>query len=137
MPRKRTAAQSANPEPSTATKPATKQEAVRLAMEAGVTSPTEIARYVKDHFGMEMTAQHASTAKGILLRTKKVKKGKPGRKPGKKRTEQAGPAAARPITPSREVGLTPHDLRLLSEMARRAGGFQQLRDFLDVLGGRG
>jgi TatD DNase family protein len=33
--------------------------------------------------------------------------------------------------------LTPRDLRLLSEMARRAGGFQQLRDFLDVLGGIG
>jgi hypothetical protein len=39
--------------------------------------------------------------------------------------------------PPREGGLTPHDLRLLTEMAQRAGGFQQLRRFLDVLGGRG
>jgi hypothetical protein len=40
-----------------------------------------------------------------------------------------------PITPPREARLTPHDVRLLSEMARRVGGFQQLREFLDVLGG--
>jgi hypothetical protein len=79
---------------------------------------------------MEMTPEHASTAKGILFPSKKGK-------PGKKRAGQAGPAAARPITPSREAGLTAHDLLLLSEMARRAGGFQQLRDFLDVLGGMG
>jgi hypothetical protein len=84
-----------------------------------------------------MTAEHASTSKGILLRQRKAKRGKPGPKPGKKGTEPAGPAAARPITPSREAGLTAHDLRLLSEMAQRAGGFQQLRDFLDVLGGMG
>jgi hypothetical protein len=58
-------------------------------------------------------------------------------KRGKKRAEQTGPAAARPITPPREAGLTPHDLRLLTEMARRAGGFQQLREFLDVLRGMG
>jgi hypothetical protein len=67
MPRTRKAAPSAEPQTSTATKPATKQDAVRLALEAGVSSPTQIARSVKDHFGMEMTADHASTAKGNLL----------------------------------------------------------------------
>jgi hypothetical protein len=51
------------------------------------------------------------------------------------RLEQAGPAPARKATPSREAGLTAQDLRLLSEMARRAGGFQQLREFIGVLGG--
>jgi hypothetical protein len=44
-------------------------------------------------------------------------------------------AVAGAATPSREAGLTAQDLRLLSEMVRRAGGFQQLREFLDVLGG--
>jgi hypothetical protein len=45
------------------------------------------------------------------------------------------------VAPSRTgvvvQGARSHDLRLLSEMARRAGGFQRLRQFLDVLGGRG
>jgi hypothetical protein len=34
-------------------------------------------------------------------------------------------------------GARSHDLRLLCEMAQRAGGFQQLREFLDVLAGMG
>jgi hypothetical protein len=135
MPRTPKPAPPAEPDTSTATKPANKQDAVRLALEAGVTSPTQIGGYVKEHFGLEMTAAHASTAKGILLRTRKVKKGKPGPRPGNKRAEQASPTPARTATPSTEAGLTPHDLRLLSEMARRAGGFQRLREYVDLLGG--
>jgi hypothetical protein len=121
-----------------ATKPANKQDAVRLALEAGVTSPTAIAQYVQDKFGMEMTVAHVSTTKGILIRQGKArKKRKPGRKPGKKRAEQADGARARVAATTWEEGLTPQDLRLLSEMAQRAGGYAQLRQFIDVLGGGG
>src|SRR5262249_44829826 len=116
--------------------PATKQEAVRLALAARVRSPTQIARYVKDHFGMELTPAHASTIKGQLKREKKVKKrGANGRR--KKRapgsTDQAAQTPARARPAAQVAGLTPGDLTTLVEMARRAGGIERLVEYLEVL----
>jgi hypothetical protein len=112
--------------------PANKTEAVRLALAAGVSSPTEIAQHIKAQYGMDITPAHVSTIKGNLKRAKKGKKR--GRKPGRK------PAAASPVAPqaaeparASSSGLTAKDLVSLIDMARRAGGFDVLQEFVQIL----
>jgi hypothetical protein len=123
---------------SEATVPATKKEAVRLALQAKVRSPTEIADYVRRIFGMEMTPAHVSTIKGQLKREKK------GKKPSGngRRKKQAKAAAAQPAPPPSKVkpatqvkvgGLLPEDLTALLAMAQRAGGIARLVEYLEVL----
>jgi hypothetical protein len=120
-----------------ATRPATKKEAVQLALAAGVNSPIEIVAYVKRTFDVDMTPEHVSTIKGNLKREKQAgaKKAGPGRK---KKAQQPveqpeHPARTKP-TPA-AAGLTAQDLILLAELAARAGGFERLRQFVDALGG--
>jgi hypothetical protein len=119
--------------------PATKQEAVRLALAAGIRSPTEIAGYVKRTFGMEMTPAHVSTVKGFLKRKKKAKKQKT--RGGKKRAEAQAdravpaPSKTKPAAQTQASGLTPGDLSALVEMAQRAGGIERLVEYLEVLKG--
>jgi hypothetical protein len=112
--------------------PANKTEAVGLAMAAGVSSPTEIAVYVKDQYGLTITPAHVSTIKGNLKRARRKKK--PGRKSGRK-AASAGASAPRstPQAPAGEAGLTTKDLTSLIEMARRAGGFDVLHEYVEVL----
>jgi hypothetical protein len=119
-------------------KPATKKEAVILAMAAGMEMPKGIAQYAQDHFGMEITTQYVSVLKGELKKEAgagQKKKRKPGRKP---RTvtlpvEQPAPSTprARPASPG--PGLTPQDLASLADIAQRAGGLDQLQVFLAAL----
>jgi len=117
-------------------KPATKQEAVRLALAAGVNSPTEIAAYVKRTFDIDITTAHVSNIKGILNRGKKG-----GKKAGPGRKKKAQQPVEQPEQPTRTkptpaaAGLTAQDLILLAELAARAGGFERLREFVDALGG--
>jgi hypothetical protein len=121
-----------------AAKPATKKEAVQLALAAGVSSPTEIAVYVKRTFNLDMTPEHVSTIKGILNRPKKGA----GKKAGTARKKKAQQPAKQPQQPPARTrtappaaGLTAQDLILLAELAARAGGFERLRQFVAALGG--
>jgi hypothetical protein len=103
----------------------------------GIDSPTQIAERLKTVYGLDITPNYVSLIKGELGKTKKRKMRKPGRKPGRKpRAEKqiAKQPAAKPAPAAKEAGLTPQDLRTLTELARRAGGFVQLREFIDVLG---
>jgi hypothetical protein len=61
----------------------TKMEAVRRALEAmgRDATPTQMQPYIKDNFGIEMSADHISTAKGIILRKKKAGRGKGAKRP--------------------------------------------------------
>jgi hypothetical protein len=120
--------------------PASKTEAVQWALDDGVSSPTQIAEHVKAKYGMDITAAHVSTIKGNLKRGKgKGGKGKPGRKPGRK-PKAAAPAVAlspkpapKPAPPPAAAGLTSQDLASLAEIAERAGGIDELQEFLTAI----
>ena len=106
-----------------------KKQAVKEALEMGIASPTKIAEHVKTTYGLDITTNYVSVIKGELGKTKKRK----GRKPGRKPKTAAKQPVAKQLSAPKEGGLTPQDLKLLSEMASRAGGFSQLREFIDVL----
>src|SRR4051812_47443412 len=53
--------------------PRDKTQAVKLALRAGVKSPTEIAEHVKIKYGMEITPNYVSVIKGKMKRRKKAK----------------------------------------------------------------
>src|SRR5262249_11549151 len=60
-----------------------KQEAVRRALKAmgRDATPTQMQPYIKEHFGIEMSTNHISSSKGMILHKKKTGKGKGGEKP--------------------------------------------------------
>jgi hypothetical protein len=102
-------------------------------MDHGVTSPTEISQYVKQHHGLDVTPAHVSTIKGTLRRAA-GKKGKGGRP---KRVEAAAqPATVAPVTkaPARNGGgLSPQDLTELLSLASRLGGVKKLEEYVAAL----
>jgi hypothetical protein len=108
--------------------------AVKDAMDHGVTSPTEISQYVKQHHGLDVTPAHVSTIKGTLRRAAGAKKGKGGRP---KRVEAlTQPVAAPPTTkaPARNGGgLSPQDLTELLSLANRLGGVEKLEEYVAAL----
>jgi hypothetical protein len=79
----------------------TKQEAVRRALQelGNDAKPAQMKGWIKQRLGIDMTADHVSTAKGDILRKAgiKGKRKKPGRRPASQAAEpkpaaQAGPA---------------------------------------------
>jgi hypothetical protein len=135
MARKRSTSSEQAPQPpeNGTQKPANKTQAVELALAAGVTSPIEIAAYAKEHFGLEITKAHVSTIKGNLKRAKKGRK-KPGRKAGKKPAPVSQSSAkVTKEAPRSEPGLTMKDLASLIDLAKRAGGFDVLQEYVEVL----
>ena len=60
----------------------TKQEAVRRALKAmgRAATPSQMQPYIKENFGIDMSTDHISTSKGIILHPKK-KGGKGAKKP--------------------------------------------------------
>jgi hypothetical protein len=110
-----------------------KKEAVKQALASGITSPMEIAAHLKSAYGLNITTNYVSVIKGELGKTKKRKGKKPGRKPKAEKLPVNQPVA-KPVPVAKESGLTAHDLRLLAELASKAGGFARLREFVDVLG---
>jgi hypothetical protein len=141
MARKRSG-ESSQPAPTEATTPEngqakaspSKKEAVAEALALGIDSPTQIAERLKTIYGLEITTSYVSVIKGELKKKKKGKGRKPGRKPRaeKQATEQP---VAKPAPVAKVGGLTPQDLRTLTELASRVGGYGRLREFIDVLGG--
>jgi hypothetical protein len=71
MPKKHSQSQPAAPTQA-ATAPISKQEAVRqgLAAVGRDAMPVQLQAWIREHLGVEMTAGHVSTAKGIILRMK-------------------------------------------------------------------
>jgi hypothetical protein len=111
----------------------TKKQAVAEALAMGIESPTKIAERLKSVYSLDITPNYVSLIKGDLGKTKKRKGRKPGRKPKVTQASTEQPAR-KTATTAKEGGLTPQDLRLLGELAGRAGGFGRLREFIDVLG---
>jgi hypothetical protein len=63
----------------TATGPMTKMDAVRAALEQGVEKPTEGVAFIKDKFGLEISAQMFSAYKSHV-RKKPGRRGRRGRR---------------------------------------------------------
>ena len=110
-----------------------KKEAVAEALALGIESPTQIAERLKTIYGLEITTGYVSVIKGELKKKKKGKGVKPGRKPRAEKYTTKEPAA-KPAPAAKEGGLTPQDLRALTELASRVGSYGRLREFIDVLG---
>lgn len=105
--------------------PKDKTQAVKLALRDGVKSPTGIAEYVKEKYGMDITPNYVSVIKGKMKRGRKAKrKAKQSQAEG---SEKAAPRAGD------KRGLSPEDIVELAGLARKAGGYEKLRDFLTAL----
>jgi len=114
-----------------------KREAVRqsLAFLGKDAKPQAMLADIRERFGIEMTTDHISTEKGILLRQKKA-----GRKPGRPRgssTQEQQPAAPAP----RQAGhggsgssVPVEDVVTLKALVKRNGA-GALRTLLGVLEG--
>jgi hypothetical protein len=98
-------------------------------------TPSQIKPFVKERFGIEMTTDHISTAKGIILR-KQAK--------GKKAARKAAPTAAAPTAPAQpapqprtEALKVPHaisldDIRTVRDLVDRVGA-DSLRSLIDMV----
>jgi hypothetical protein len=113
-----------------------KKEAVRRALKAlgkGAT-PSALRPWIKQQFGIEMSNDHISTAKGEILRGK-------GGKGKTKAAGQARTAARQPARPAAPLSSGPgpaagtvslDDVRLVKALVARVGP-GQLRGLLDLL----
>src|SRR5262245_66016589 len=74
-----------------------KKEAVRKALEAmgKDAKPSEMQPFIKEKYGIDMTTDHISTAKGEILRAGKKKAKKQGPKPQAAQPAKAAPKPAR------------------------------------------
>jgi len=107
--------------------PKDKTQAVKLALRDGIKSPTEIAQHVKTSYGMDITPNYVSVIKGKMKRGRKGKKRtKQSQAEGSERAAPRGPGAGR-------SGLSPEDIVELAGLARKAGGYDKLREFLTAL----
>jgi len=141
--------QSAEPAGQAPQKKMSKKEAVRRAL--GVLGRTatrvDIKNYVKDHFDIEMTADHASTTKGEILR-EEAGKGKSTKKSNApKRAEETTPPAdesraqagagaqgalTRPAGDNARSGIALDDILAVKDLVERVGP-DQLRTLIDVM----
>jgi hypothetical protein len=106
--------------------PASKMDAVRRAL--GVlgrkASPSEIQEFVKDSWGIEMSAKMASVYKS---KTRKGgKRGRPGRKPkGESAVTAAAPRGA-------ALGVSFRDLRTIKDLSERLG-HSRLQELVEIM----
>jgi hypothetical protein len=138
MPRKKKQAEEpATPQPSVGngdggvgTGRGAKTRAVELALRDGLSSPTEIAGYVRDRHGLQITPEHVSAVKASLRKQGRARGGR------RKRAAATAASATQPAPAKRAAangGLSARDLSDLARLAERAGGVDNLRQFLDVL----
>jgi hypothetical protein len=71
----------------------TKADAVRAAIKAGADKPQDAIPFIKEKFGIEISAQHFSSYKSSFLKKAGKAPGRPGRKPKSETTEAAAPMA--------------------------------------------
>jgi hypothetical protein len=106
--------------------PKDKTQAVKMALRAGVKSPMEIADYVKTRYGMDITPNYVSVIKGKMKRRRKAR--------GKaEHAQEEGQEKASPRAGASKSGLSPEDIVELAGLARKAGGYDKLREFLTAL----
>ena len=77
----------------------TKQEAVRRALKAmgRAATPSQMQPYIKQNFGIDMSTDHISTSKGIILHPKKKGgKGAEAGRPGGRGHGGGGEGGGRP-----------------------------------------
>src|SRR5262249_5060020 len=108
-----------------ATVPADKTQAVKLALRDGLKSPTAIANHVRTKYGMDITPNYVSVIKGEMKKSKKKGKAKHAAEGESKR--------ARVPPPASKTGLSPQDLVDLADLAKKAGGYEKLQEFLNAL----
>jgi hypothetical protein len=95
--------------------------------------------FIKENFGIEMTTDHISTSKGIILRKKKAGKGKGAKKPaaqgaaareatGESPLVRPGPAAARG---GEKAGIPLDDILYVKGLVGRFGP-DQLHTLIDA-----
>src|ERR1700731_4504968 len=115
-------ATSAQPVAAAPTLPAemTKVEAVRRCLKVlgKNATRTEIQTYVKDHFGIEITKQHATNCKGVILRRKakkKLTKTKPVAAMTGETKPQVQPAAAS-TSSAKESGILLEDIEVIKAL---------------------
>jgi hypothetical protein len=118
-----------------------KQEAVRRALgELGRDAkPTQMQGWIRDQFGIEMTTDHISTAKGEALRKKGGRGGRKGkgRAAPKGSTPQAGGQQGQPApSPAakgggKEAGIPLGDILYVKALVGRFGP-QQLHTLIDA-----
>ena len=123
----------------------TKQEAVRRALKAmgRAATPSQMQPYIKEKFNIEMSTDHISTSKGIILHPKK-KGGNGAKKPaaqgaaategeakegaGRKAVVQHKPAAPRG---GKEAGIPLEDILYVKGLVGRLGP-DQLHRLIDA-----
>ncbi len=117
------------PEPDDVRRPATKTEAVRQALLAGISTPVEIAAYIRRMFGFEISSPHISTVKCQIKRDARASKParRPARKPGRPPTKAI---AETPPRDDAEPGLTLDELSALKDLVARVGGVNRLQAYL-------
>ena len=122
-----------------------KQEAVRRALKAmgRDATPTQMQPYIKDNFGIEMSTNHISTSKGILLHKKKAGKEKGAKMPaapeaaateGEAKEKAGREALVRPKPASagrKEAGISLDDILRIKGLVGRFGP-GQLHTLIDA-----
>jgi hypothetical protein len=105
----------------------TKQEAVRQALSelGNDAKPTQIKGFVKERFGIEMTTDHISTAKGDILR----KAGGKGKSVAKKPAQVQSAATAN--SSGSKTGIPLEDILSVKDLVGRLGA-EPLRTLIDA-----
>src|SRR5262245_6679734 len=104
----------------------TKKEAVRRTLQVmgKDAKPAQMQPYIKEHFGIDMTTAHITTAKGEILRGKAAaKKATPKQPAAKPQPAKASPA---------QNGVSLQDLQAVKELVGRVGP-DTLRSLIDLL----
>jgi len=125
----------------------TKIDAVRRALEelGKEATPTVIQGYLKDRLGIEITKEHASTAKGVVFRQGAKKKKAAKAKPAAARSAAIKAEPRPPVQPSaasaaparagsRKGGIQLEDIQAVKALLARVG-VDQLRSLIDLLVG--
>jgi hypothetical protein len=110
----------------------TKNEAVRQALaELGPDAkPMQMRPFIKEHFGIDMTTDHISTAKGEILRKQKGKK----KSRPKPRAEQPPPGQPKkqPARAAAPNGISLQDIETVQGLVGRVGA-GPLKGLIDLL----
>jgi hypothetical protein len=118
----------------------TKQEAVRrtLADLGRDAKPTQMQGHIREHYGLEMTVGHISTAKGDILRKQAGKVKLPAARPSAtpalpaepKKDEPTPPLRPAPARQTDAIGLD--DIEAVKGLLERVGA-PALRKLIDVM----
>jgi hypothetical protein len=123
MAKKSSAGQSSAPTQPTAA-PISKQEAVRQALAAlgRDAKPLQLQAWIREHLGIEMTADHVSTAKGIILKKrKKAARKKPGAPEAVTAPAQKVPAIEPQAPTGKQASIPLDDILTVKELVVRLG----------------